>query len=118
MVNWLEEAFPGLARGGYAIRSERNKHYNCIAWAAGDTLRWWWPLPANVQEGFWPAGIAREETLAAFRLVFASLGSFLWTSTQDAEKFLPLKSIMRTQLASGSDDTSVACHPSRAGLGP
>ncbi len=74
MVNWLEEAFPGLARSGYAIRSERNKHYNCIGWAAGDTLHWWWPVPANVPETFWPSGAVREETLAAFRVAFALIG--------------------------------------------
>jgi hypothetical protein len=75
MVNWLEAAFPKLAGSSYAIRSERSKHYNCIAWAAGDTLHWWWPTPAHVQETFWPAGVAREEeTLAAFRLAFALIG--------------------------------------------
>jgi hypothetical protein len=74
MVNWLEEAFPKLSGRSYAIKSERSKHYNCIAWAAGDMLQWWWPLAANIPEAFWPAGVAREETVAAFRLAFALIG--------------------------------------------
>jgi hypothetical protein len=74
MVDPLVERFPGLAKGGYRITSEANKDYNCIAYAAGDTGHWWWPLPPDVEEVFWPAGVAREETLAAFRAAFSSLG--------------------------------------------
>lgn len=73
MVNLLERLFPGLAGGGYSITSPRSNRYNCIAWVAGDTARWWWPGPDATEE-FWPASVAREETLAAFRDAFASLG--------------------------------------------
>jgi hypothetical protein len=73
MVDPLAEVFPPLAKGGYSITSPKSKQYNCIAWAAGDTEHWWWPVPA-VNEVFWPAGIAREETSSANRDVFASLG--------------------------------------------
>lgn len=49
--------------------SERTRKYNCIAWAAGDTEKWWWPL------GFyWPSGIPKETTLEAFIALFKSLG--------------------------------------------
>ena len=74
MVNPLEDALPGLAQGGYRITSPGDKRYNCIAWAAGDTANWWWPVPPDVPEVFWPPGVARVETLDAFRAVFASLG--------------------------------------------
>jgi hypothetical protein len=73
MVSGLEATFPGLARSGYAITSPRGKRYNCIAWAAGDTANWWWPVP-DTEEVHWPAGVVREETLAALQEAFASLG--------------------------------------------
>jgi hypothetical protein len=73
MVNPLEETFPGLAQGDYGITSPASKRYNCIAWAAGDTDNWWWPS-LRVDEEFWPLGVARVETLDAFRDAFASIG--------------------------------------------
>jgi hypothetical protein len=46
--------------------------YNCVAWAAGETRRKWWPDRRNI--GYWPSGVIREETLEAFILAFISLG--------------------------------------------
>lgn len=74
MVNPLEETFPNLAKGGYRVTSAQTKDHNCIAWAAGDTQNWWWPIPPGIKEAFWPSGASREETLAAFQDAFASLG--------------------------------------------
>jgi len=74
MVNPLEEAFPDLAGGSYRITSPPSKDYNCIAWAAGGTEDWWWPVPPHVKEVYWPADIPRLETLAAFSQAFAALG--------------------------------------------
>jgi hypothetical protein len=73
MVNPLQQTFPGLARGGYRVTSPRDKRYNCIAWAAGDTGSWWWPVP-DANEVFWVAGVPRLETLSAFRDALACLG--------------------------------------------
>jgi hypothetical protein len=73
MVTLLEALFPGLARGGAQVTSPRDNDYNCIAWAAGDTTKWWWPGP-NADEEYWPAGVPREVSLAAFQRAFASLG--------------------------------------------
>ena len=73
MVNPLQRTFPGLARGGYRVTSPRDKRYNCIAWAAGDTRNWWWPVP-EAKEVFWDSGVAPLETLPAFRDAFARLG--------------------------------------------
>jgi hypothetical protein len=67
-----EDVFPGLRGRRYAITSPGDGHYNCIAWAAGDTGRWWWP--DEDEEDTWPAGVARVETVAAFRDAFATLG--------------------------------------------
>ena len=83
MVKPLQETFPGLIRGGYTITSPRAKGYNCIAWAAGDTANWWWPVLEG-EEAFWPAGVARAETLVAFRDAFASL-SYIECSSEELE---------------------------------
>ncbi len=68
----LEDIFPGLRGQSYQITSPKDQRYNCIAYAAGDTRNWWWP--SEFEEDFWPAGVAREETIAAFRDAFATLG--------------------------------------------
>lgn len=75
----LEVAFPALVRGGYAITSPAVPICNCIAWAAGDPDRWWWPDAMGVS--YWPDGIPREDTLPAFLAAFALLG---YTSTSDS----------------------------------
>lgn len=68
----LEALFPGLRGSGYGITSSADDSYNCIGWAANDTLHWWWP--DVLQKRYWPAGVAREETVAAFQEAFAALG--------------------------------------------
>jgi hypothetical protein len=68
----LEDVFPGLRGQRYQITSPRDHRYNCIALAAGDDRNWWWPDVAG--EDAWPAGVARIETVDAFRDAFATLG--------------------------------------------
>jgi hypothetical protein len=45
--------------------------YNCVAWAAGDDTRWWWPDEAR--DYYWPSGAPREATVEAFVAAFALL---------------------------------------------
>jgi hypothetical protein len=73
MVEPIEALFPGLAKSPFRVTSPAARDYNCIAWAAGDTTRWWWPDPGNPAT-FWPAGSALEETLDAFVAAFATRG--------------------------------------------
>ena len=68
----LELAFPGLAGGGYRPTSPPDDGYNCVGWAAGEADRWWWPDTPG--RNHWPAGVPREETLAAFAAAYATLG--------------------------------------------
>jgi hypothetical protein len=68
----LEDVFPGLRGQPYQIKSPRDQRYNCIAFAAGESQSWWWPDAAG--EDAWPAGVARAETMDAFRDAFATLG--------------------------------------------
>ncbi len=70
----LHETFgpslPRLSATSYLETSPPSPDYNCVAWAAGITDAWWWPSPGR----FWPPGVPREETLAAFVAAFATLG--------------------------------------------
>jgi hypothetical protein len=68
----LETLFPGLRDSGYVITSPMDDRYNCIAWAAHDEARWWWPD----DDSHWPDGAPREETIAAFVVAFGNLGFF------------------------------------------
>jgi hypothetical protein len=67
-----ERLFPDLARIGYHVTSPPDPDYNCIAWAVGLTNTWWWPDPDGFD--FWPPGIVRERTLAAFIQALATAG--------------------------------------------
>jgi len=49
--------------------SEASKSYNCIAWAAGDSARFWWPIG-----GFWPSNVSRKLVIDSFIDAFATLG--------------------------------------------
>lgn len=45
-------AFPRLTPANHRVTSPATIDYNCVAWAAGDTSRWWqpdvfWPAPAS-----------------------------------------------------------------------
>ena len=73
MVNPLAEVFPRLATGDFQVTSPKDPLYNCIAWAAGETGKWWWRGP-NPEEEYWPASAPREITLSAFQNALASIG--------------------------------------------
>lgn len=66
----LATQFPLLSRGSYAPKSVPTTDYNCIAFAAGDISRWWWPFPGY----FWPPNVPRAETLETFVALFESIG--------------------------------------------
>ncbi len=65
-------AFPLLTSGNHKVTSPTSRAYNCIAWAAGDQQKWWWPDAQGV--GYWPAGVPRRETIDALLDVFRTLG--------------------------------------------
>ena len=71
-MNPLEMAFPALAAGHYTLTSPAVPDYNCVAWAAGESDRWWWPDPQGLN--FWPPEIPRLETIDSFRSAFEALG--------------------------------------------
>jgi len=88
----LERAFPSLRRGEYRITSPADGRYNCIAFAAGDTTRYWWPLDPLVGGYHWPLppGSGRACTLSNFEAAFATLG---YEGCESAELELPYEKV-------------------------
>lgn len=69
---WIERDFPNFSTTGYEITSPDTIDYNCIAWAAEDNERWWWPDSQNID--YWPAGVPREVTINAFTQAYQTIG--------------------------------------------
>ena len=65
-----QQLWPKLEKDAPSIDSEATEEYNCVAWAASETDRWWWP--AN--DYFWPDNVTRDETLHAFAQLFSNRG--------------------------------------------
>jgi hypothetical protein len=76
----VQDALPRLTADNYRVTSPATWDYNCIAWAAGVTDAWWWPIAGR----YWPLGVAREESLDAFIAAFATLG-YASVTTSDLE---------------------------------
>ena len=71
--SWPAVELPNLNGNNYEITSPFKRAYNCIAWAAGDTSRWWWPIRlAGVN--YWPKNAPREATVEAFIAAYATCG--------------------------------------------
>ena len=65
----LDNSFPNLSSGQFEVTSEFSLEYNCIAWAAGDNSRWWWPAGGD----YWPIDDA-STAVDSFVRAFATLG--------------------------------------------
>lgn len=68
---YKEALLPNLNRGEYRVTSPESIRYNCVAWAAGDDARRWWP---GVPDYYWPDTAPQEETVEAFQAVFEAMG--------------------------------------------
>lgn len=68
----LDFSFPSLRKTGFEITSPHTEDYNCIAWAAGDTNKWWWP--DKYFQYYWPSDAPRNESLQAFIEAFEKMG--------------------------------------------
>lgn len=64
--------FPNLLTLYYRVTSQATPRCNCIAWAAGDWNRNWWPTHAPLW--YWPPGAPYEDTVAAFVQAYGTLG--------------------------------------------
>lgn len=65
-----EAYFPNLSRDQYHVTSLPTADYNCIAHAACENTRWWWPLGSG---SYWPVD-ASVETLEAFTAAYGTCG--------------------------------------------
>ena len=68
-----ERDFPNLADNDYQLTSPQTPTYNCIAWAMGDTEKWWW------HEGrgggwYWPPDVPRGGSVASYVRLFEMRG--------------------------------------------
>lgn len=64
--------FPQLTAERCRETSEADGAYNCIAWAFGDTRRWWWP--SGLGGHYWPVPGVTLPTPSAFKEAFKQLG--------------------------------------------
>ena len=64
--------FPNLHSHTYHQTSPATPAYNCIAWAAEDAQRFWWPHPEQMY--YWPSSIRREDKIERFIEAFQTLG--------------------------------------------
>ena len=64
----LEQDCPNLAQAGYKKTSDRNPNYNCVAWAVGDTTRYWYDV--KIKGYYWPPGTPSADTLEGWIKLF------------------------------------------------
>lgn len=70
--SWPQHELPNLRDENCTITSAASRRYNCLAWAAGEDFRVWWPDPLGV--GYWPPDVARLVTTPAFMAAYGTLG--------------------------------------------
>ena len=58
----LLAAFPDLAFDDPVVTHPADPAFNCVAWTAGVTDEWWWPMDPDAH---WPTGVPDELTVAA-----------------------------------------------------
>ena len=70
--SWPPHELPNLTNENHEVTSPATRKYNCIAWAASDDTRKWWPDPFGI--GHWPDGAQRQVTIQAFVDAYSDLG--------------------------------------------
>ncbi len=72
--SWIAGIFENIRPDNFKCCSDRTDNlphngYNCIAWAAGKTDKWWWPV--KVPGAFWPIPIDPIDALTIENFVRA-----------------------------------------------
>jgi hypothetical protein len=71
--SYYDHYFPN--HNGNLKQTSLPDNYNCIAYAAGDTTRFWWPpSPASLVSDFWPPSAPPNDSIHAFAEAFSSVG--------------------------------------------
>lgn len=68
--NKIVKAFPNLNNEDFKIVEPDTGQFNCIAFAAGDSNKWWWPDGIN----YWPDWAPLENSIESLQKAFAGLG--------------------------------------------
>ncbi|MDT7777668.1 MAG: hypothetical protein QOC99_180 [Acidobacteriota bacterium] len=71
--NDIKREFENLKDGDFNVTSRWTGVYNCIAHAARDPKRKWWPVPEGSTDAYWPTA-TRRRTARAFIRAFQTLG--------------------------------------------
>lgn len=66
----LSYAFPNLTSDKFIDTSPTDDRYNCIAFALGDYVHWWWP------SDYWPSDIPSDLTIQTFIQLFKQYGGY------------------------------------------
>jgi len=69
----IEATFPHIVGTNWLPKSPFDDSYQCIAWAASDTSRKWWPV-VSPPECYWPPNAPLNDTVNSFIQAFATLG--------------------------------------------
>lgn len=70
MPNDLRAWFPKLDARNHDVTSQEDWGYNCVAWAVGDSTRWW----DHDVHGYWPDGVTRDASIEAYLDLFRGRG--------------------------------------------
>lgn len=66
----VEAEFPRMGLDDFQETSEPDDNYNCIAWAVGETDRWW----SHVDPYYWPSNAPKSSSIGALVEVFLGEG--------------------------------------------
>jgi hypothetical protein len=68
--SWPPTDLPNLTDNNHVVTSLLSRRYNCIGWAAGVDVQWWWPIGRY----YWPPNVPRKETAEAFVQAYSTIG--------------------------------------------
>jgi hypothetical protein len=63
-------AFPKLVDSSFSETSPATNSYNCIAWAVGETHRWW----SSASQYYWPSGASRGHDVKCLIEAYEQIG--------------------------------------------
>ncbi len=63
--------FQNLTDDVHIVKSPYDRNYNCIAFAADDQEKWWWPASPD---DYWPPTVTNRVTMDAFIEAFGTMG--------------------------------------------
>lgn len=67
-IQEIESLFPLLVGTSYLEASAATDTYNCIAFAFGDMMNWWWPCKGYGI--YWPPGFPLDDSVATLVSIF------------------------------------------------